>query len=418
MPPLIDECDPGNLEDDFEDSMAPGNSLSFHTPVRSRAGAEIISPLETEEGFEEITKSSQSGSSQSSKWKPRKSAMLFGLKSDNIIDIDDDEETDIDDNIPASSNVLTRAQVHGRPQNEIVYDVKHHPLDEYMKPKGAAKVKSRYGIKNIGPEGILYDNSDHLSGSETEIDTYDPRTKSKKPPRPHMSPTRRSSRISHKKNVAYDSNVHPQDNEIEGLGDVALKQEPGNQESGNEEPSRKRTRVGSFHTSTLPGDRDSDSTPPRNHVNHPQVVITPNNLNRHATEPVLRYAEELDMFDLQPGEHYFPHEKESLFKKKLAISGGEFTIYEESEEVQRATLAQAPASCRHFDDFPKENVLEVASSESSDDHSADVVVENGQTAVRTELLSQRPGNGNDRSALEIMDAIYGDELTSDVNPFI
>ena len=75
MPPLIDECDSENLEDDFEDSMvklfnsaltfpslqgmvqeqAPGNSLSFHTPARSRAGAEIISSLETEEGFEEIT---------------------------------------------------------------------------------------------------------------------------------------------------------------------------------------------------------------------------------------------------------------------------------------------------------------------------------------------------------------------------
>ena len=209
-----------------------------------------------------IKKPSQSGSSQPSKWKPRNPAMLFGLKSDNIIDVDDDEETDIDENIPASSNVLTRAQVLGRPQDEIVYVAKHHPLDEYMRPKRAAKARSRYGIKNIDTESTLYDNSDHLSGSETEIDTYDPRTKSKKPPRPHMSPTRRSSRISHKKNVAYDSNVHPQDNEIEGLGDVALKQEPGNQESGNEEPSRKRTRVGSFHASMFSGDRDSDSTPP------------------------------------------------------------------------------------------------------------------------------------------------------------
>lgn len=74
MLPLIDECDFENHEDDFEDSMvklfnlaltfpdsqgmvqeqAPGNSLSFHTSVRPRAGAEIISPLETEEGFEEM----------------------------------------------------------------------------------------------------------------------------------------------------------------------------------------------------------------------------------------------------------------------------------------------------------------------------------------------------------------------------
>jgi len=341
--------------------------------------------------------------------------MLFGLKSDNIIDINDGEETDINENTLASSNVLTRAQAHGRPQDGIVFDVKHHPLDEYMRPKRAAKVRSRYGIKNIDTEDTLYDNSDHLSGSETEVDTYDPRAKSKKPPRPHMSPTRRSSRISHKKN---DSNVHPQDNEIEGLGDVALKQEPGNQDSDNEEPSRKRTRVGSFHASTLPGDHDSDSTPPRNHLNHPQVVITSNNPDHYATEPVLRYAEELDVFDLQPSERYYPHEKESLFKKKLVTFGGEFTVYEESEEVQQAALAQALASCRHFDDFPKENLPEVASSESSDDPSADVVVENPQTAVRTELLSRRPGNGNGRSALEIMDVIYDDELTSDVNPFI
>jgi len=330
-----------------------------------------------------IKKPGQSDSSQPSKWKPRKPAMLFGLKPDNTIDVDDDEETDIDENMPASSNVLTRAQVHGRPQDEIVYDVKHHPLDEYMRPKRAAKARSRYGIKNIDTEDILYDDSDHLSGSETEIDTYDPRTKSKKPPRPHMFTTRRSSRIPHEKNVVYDSSVHPQDNEIEGLGDVVLKQEPGNQDSDNEEPFRKRTRMVSFHVSTLSGDRNSDSTPPRNHLNHLQVVITPNNPNHHGTEPVLRYAEELDVFDLQPGEHYFPHEKESLFKKKLATSGGEFTIYEESEEVQQAALAQAPASCRHFDDFPKENVSEVASSESSDDHSADVVVENAETAVHT-----------------------------------
>ena len=309
--------------------------------------------------------------------------MLFGLKSDNIIDVDDDEETDIDENIPASSNVLTRAQVLGRPQDEIVYVVKHHPLDEYMRPKRAAKARSRYGIKNIDTESTLYDNSDHLSGSETEIDTYDPRMKSKKPPHPHMSTTRRSSRISHKKNVVYDSKVHPQDNGTEGLGDVALKQEPGNQDSDNEEPSRKRTRMVSFHASMLSGDRDSDSIPPRNYLNHLQVAITPNNPNHHATEPVLYYAEELDVFDLQSGENYSPHEKESLFKKKLATFGGEFTIYEESEEVQQAALAQAPASCRHFDDFPKENVSEVASSESSDDHSADAVVESAETAVRT-----------------------------------
>ena len=309
--------------------------------------------------------------------------MLFGLKSDNIIDVDDDEETDIDENIPASSNVLTRAQVLGGPQDEIVYVVKHHPLDEYMRPKRAAKARLRYGIKNVDTESTLYDNSDHLSGSETEIDTYDPRMKSKKPPHPHMSTTRRSSRISHKKNVVYDSKVHPQDNGTEGLGDVALKQEPGNQDSDNEEPFRKRTRMVSFHASMLSGDRDSDSIPPRNYLNHLQVAITPNNPNHHATEPVLRYAEELDVFDLQPGEHYSPHEKESLFKKKLATFGGEFTIYEESEEVQQAALAQAPASCRHFDDFPKENVSEVASSESSDDHSADAVVESAETAVRT-----------------------------------
>jgi hypothetical protein len=74
MPPLIGECDFENLEDDFEDSMVKlfnsaltypssqgmaqeqtlGNSSSFHTSVRSRAGAEIISPLGIEEGFEEI----------------------------------------------------------------------------------------------------------------------------------------------------------------------------------------------------------------------------------------------------------------------------------------------------------------------------------------------------------------------------
>lgn len=309
--------------------------------------------------------------------------MLFGLKLDNIIDADEDEETDIDENTPASSNVLTRAQVHGRLQYEIVYDVKHHPLDEYMRPKRVAKARSRYGIKNIDTKDTLYDNSDHLSGSETEIDTYDPRTKSKKLPRPHMSTTRRSSRISHKKSVVYDSNIHPQDNEIEGLGDVALKQEPGNQDSDNEEPSRKRTRMVSFHASTLSGDRDSDSTPPRNHLDHLQVAITPNDPNHHVTEPMLRYSAELGVFDFQPGEHHFPHEKESLFKKKLATSGGGFTIYEESEEVQQAALAQAPASCRHFDDFPKENVSEVASSESSDDHFADAVVENAETAVRT-----------------------------------
>jgi len=75
MPPLIDDFDFENLEDDFEDSMvklfnsaltfpssqgmaqeqAPGNSPSFHTSVRSKAGAEIISPLGTEDGFKKIT---------------------------------------------------------------------------------------------------------------------------------------------------------------------------------------------------------------------------------------------------------------------------------------------------------------------------------------------------------------------------
>jgi hypothetical protein len=75
MPPLIDECNFENPEDGFEDSMvklfnsaltypslqgmvqeqAPGNSPSFHTSVRSRAGAKIISPLGVEEDFEEIT---------------------------------------------------------------------------------------------------------------------------------------------------------------------------------------------------------------------------------------------------------------------------------------------------------------------------------------------------------------------------
>ncbi|OCL03185.1 hypothetical protein AOQ84DRAFT_442895 [Glonium stellatum] len=439
MPPLISESDlesfEDDFEDDFEDSITLKDSSSFHTSVQPKADSKSVSPQTTKEGSKKTTvvhksllpnahdqltlieKPSQSRPSQLSRFTPRKPAMMLGLKSDNIIDIEDDEETEIDENTLPSSNVLTRARVHGRQHDEIVYDVKYHPLDEYIRPKQAAKVRSRYDIENIDTNDTIRDNGNsNLSGSETEIDDYEPRTKARKLRKLHTSSMRRSSRAPHRQNLTYGSKVHPQGNELGELDSVPG-QEFKTQDSIDDEPSRKRTRFSSSHASTASGEHNSHSTPPPSNQDHLEMITALNNPNQSINEPALRYVEDLDVFSLPVGERYFPHENDSLFNKKMPTSGSDFVIYEESEEVQQAALARAPAVPRHFDDFPKENVPEITSSDSDDD-SDDDGVGNSQTAVRGGRLSRRPGNGNGRSVLEIIDVIYDDGVTSDGDVFV
>jgi hypothetical protein len=136
---------------------------------------------------------------------------------------------------PSSYSLRTRNAGH----SALRYDTKYHPMDDAVRPSQAAKRRSLHGDVQI-----LSDESDDMSSmcaeSSDESDEEEPKKDVKKKPHPFTKgnkrtrdpiearePTRRSSRQTAGVKVLYDTNVHPQDEDL-----IVLSSDDDEAESG------------------------------------------------------------------------------------------------------------------------------------------------------------------------------------------
>ncbi|KAF2493822.1 hypothetical protein BU16DRAFT_528022 [Lophium mytilinum] len=307
---------------------------------------------------------------QPSKFPGKKNTgMLAGLDYQNIIYISDDENDSTDYVTPPTSSYhTTRQAVRGEQKVDLQYDGSYHPLDDYLRPKQAARVRSRYeaDVKHEDVDSGSESDSDRESlksesGSESEEEDV---VKSKatnklkgKDIKVERSPTRRSTRALQQSRVIYDVKVHPQDKELSELGIVTGRKRRMVESSDDEEeePSYQRKKSKPIRTSSRAVEGRAVRFRPQNRKARAQPAASSYDAS-HTTEYSAPhyYAEGLDVFDMPPGERYFPHKNDALFDG-LLTPNGVFRIHEESHEVQRAAEASA-SPARTFIDYEKENI--------------------------------------------------------------
>jgi len=93
----------------------------------------------------------------------------------------------------------------------------YHPIDEYIHPKRASRLRSKYRepTHDSDDEATAYSSDTHSfveSASDTDELKDTKRRKLSHPPSPQI--IRRSSRQVNR-NAIYNSSIHPQDNELE-----------------------------------------------------------------------------------------------------------------------------------------------------------------------------------------------------------
>ncbi|ORY09650.1 hypothetical protein BCR34DRAFT_602653 [Clohesyomyces aquaticus] len=86
----------------------------------------------------------------------KKPSLLAGLDPENIIMIQDENQQAVDASInamPASSappsSYTTRSQTKVSRSSELVYDQRFHPMDDFVRPKRAAQLRSEYGEEQL-----------------------------------------------------------------------------------------------------------------------------------------------------------------------------------------------------------------------------------------------------------------------------
>jgi hypothetical protein len=159
--------------------------------------------------------------------------LLTAIDPKNIIDLSDhDDRTAAADTPPMSSVPTSSYSFRKRKasQSKLVYDGKYHPMDDSIRPSQAAKRRSAHGeIESFSDENksdsftvhadsdIEAESNEHVEGVETEKKPRSAGKSKKRTQGPTRSPepTRRSSRRTAVSKVAYNMNIHPQDNDLE-----------------------------------------------------------------------------------------------------------------------------------------------------------------------------------------------------------
>jgi hypothetical protein len=147
--------------------------------------------------------------------------MLAGIELGNIISHSDNEEDASARDTPPTSSIptssyRTRQQVHGSHKREICYDQQYHPMDDIVHPARAAKMRIKYGEELPASDDMLSCSNIDDECNDTDAETDNEAEAKKKAKNMSSQPTRRSGRQVNS-NVIYNTNVHPQDGDIEQI---------------------------------------------------------------------------------------------------------------------------------------------------------------------------------------------------------
>jgi hypothetical protein len=303
---------------------------------------------------------------------------------------------------PASSAPTSSYSLRNRgvKQGKLAYDIKYHPMDDLIRPSQAAKRRSAHGEALI-----LSDNSseastaididaDESSDEESEHEENSkPVSKAKKRSQaksraPAVEGTRRSTRKISDPKTSYNMKIHPQDKYLvissdddEGAQVSAkkrrkLKHSRSGDDSSSEGEVANARKKRSKSTRHLDGMYSNDesavvsvetgnnkesgknkwyiSCQRLTNICTAAIIRTSSPMSSVATPPPygIRRMEGLDLWNMQPGERYFRHDRDAW-----PVSPGQpFQIFNEKLEDQlaREAMAASPLNYEHDD---KENDL-------------------------------------------------------------
>ncbi|KAJ4351719.1 uncharacterized protein N0V89_007062 [Didymosphaeria variabile] len=161
--------------------------------------------------------------------KRKRGGLLSGLDVGNIVVPSDDIIiSTAEDSVPASSvppsshmksSHMTRGSTRGTRSNNLAYNQKYHPMDEYLRPSQAAKRRAEHGLDDEDNDSANFEEQDN-GDSDSEVEDLPQMKKRKKLDKFALHQgtqgTRRSSR-SVNRDVLYDMNIHPQDSQLEHM---------------------------------------------------------------------------------------------------------------------------------------------------------------------------------------------------------
>ncbi|KAF2682120.1 hypothetical protein K458DRAFT_391154 [Lentithecium fluviatile CBS 122367] len=393
MPPALSDYDSTSASDSDWDSE-PQAAASIEERVVQVKSPIVRTPLlERQEGKQsapeskvtkELTRVSVArdiGTSAASK-KRKRSTLLSGLGLDNIITVADDEDshsvardTPPTSSIPTSS-LRTRGQTNAMQNSRPLYDQKYHPMDDVVQPSRAARHRAKYEEQNLDEDSEGTDfQEDDQSDSDVGVDHH--RNTNKRRKLSHFPPTqgtRHSSRRTNR-NVLYDMNVHPQDEEIEQM-EIDSDQEgtSADEDAGPSQVTDGNTTMVGGRVIPDTGDdtasEQSSSSPPRS---SPLSSITLGPLRATG----IRLVPGQVLVDTSRGHRRSPRDRHS--------NSPGFHIYEDPVDVQLQILASAPAPLNYPHD-DKENMVE--DMESDDEP---VVHDNTTVLPAAELTEEQIG---------------------------
>ncbi|KAJ4301431.1 hypothetical protein N0V90_003523 [Kalmusia sp. IMI 367209] len=281
--------------------------------------------------------------------KRKRTYLLSGLDMSNIIMIPSEElvHSTAEDSPPVSSmpppsSYMTRGSTSGNRSPDLAYDQKYHPIDEFLRPSQAAKRRAEHGLDDEESEeadhGECYDSeSDSDIDIDNDIDSNindQPQTKKRKR---RNKPTarqgiRRSARQVNR-DVLYNANVHPQDEQLRQINTDSSIEEINDEEATSAPGVEEREIVSSNDDAS----NLSASSSPRS---TPLSMISIDNMGYRTVLPDSSFS----------GRHIRPR-----------LEPTPFVIYEEPLHIQLAKEAAAEDPVE-FEDDDKENPVEEAAS--------------------------------------------------------
>jgi hypothetical protein len=242
---------------------------------------------------------------------------------------------------------------------------KYHPMDEYIQPKRAAKMRSKYGEEVIASDDKPV-SSNFSANNNMDSDSDSVKSDARATKRRKLSSsqgTRRSSRHVNK-DVLYNVKIHPQDIEIRMLeaneARVSRRDRPRQNsyktsadEESEDESDNKQKVIGDGANDMdriIPNTDESDSA----HSEHSLTVSTGipplSSIGHNRSLDGDTRRKNLQLYPMDPGRRFFPRPDD------LLGSGQSFYIHTESLHTQlyAETSARPPVNFEHDD---KENIV-------------------------------------------------------------
>ncbi|KAF2204674.1 hypothetical protein GQ43DRAFT_136253 [Delitschia confertaspora ATCC 74209] len=288
---------------------------------------------------------------------------------------------------PRQSPYVTRAQARRSRPDGLCYDQKYHPIDEYIRPKRAAKIKSRYNGGDFHTSEAFSAFRGLFGANVTDADAEveeDINTDDKEPTMASLTSTKAVRRSARQVNrhVLYIVNMHPQDEELKEWEKPNKKIrftrdrhiEQRDQEETIQQHDREENIVQHNRKENMEHNYAGDHSHPRG--GQPSSFRSGYRPSRHMAEsepstpqsrnrPSGGTVTEFGIFDFQmtptsirllsPKKTEEPKKKPTKENKKKR-NPLEFDIFEESQHLQLTRMADQPHSLDYLrDEDPKEN---------------------------------------------------------------